>query len=514
MPKGLLSMRQIKEVLRLSWNLDRSQRYIAQSTGISRSTVRDYLRRARAANLGWPLPEDITEEHLHQLLYPPVERTEARSRPLPSWSTIHQELKRKGVTLNLLWEEYKREHPNGLQYSRFAQQYRQWRKGLEVWMIQTHKAGDKAFVDYSGLTVPIWNARCTEILYHAEIFVACLGASDLIFCVATKTQQLPDWIHAHCLMFEFFEGAPLALVPDNLRSAVTKANRYEPLCHRTYEDCAAHYHSSVMPARSYSPKDKSKAEKSVQFAQQRILAPLRDTRFNALDRLNESIAHRVMDVNDRHFQKLPYSRRELFERIERKALQPLPSTRYTFGQWFSETLNGSYHVCIHLHHYSVPYTYVGKKIETHVTARTVECFCRNQRIASHQRNDTPSEHSTLDEHRPEAHRQQALWKSDRLLKWAEQIGLHTYQLINQVLTQKRRHLQQKERSALGILRLSHRNSEPDLEEACAYALSIGTIRYDSILSILKRGLAQSVVGDDETGCGSQHANVRGADYYQ
>lgn len=513
MPKERLPMRVIKEVLRLRWFLKKSQREIARSTGISRSTIRDYIRRANAAHLNWPLPAEMSEAKLHELLYPSLKKESATARFVPQWNEVHCELRRKGVTLCLLWEEYKQAHPEGFQYSWFAQSYRRWRKGLEVWMAQTHTAGDQVFVDYSGVTVPIWDRCCQQIIYEAEIFVACLGASDLIFCLATKTQQLPDWIRAHCDMFEFYQGSPLAVVPDNLRSAVSKAHRYEPTAHRTYEDCAAHYGSSVMPARTRHPKDKAKAEKAVQSVQRRIIAPLRKQRFSSLELLNEAIHDLLEQLNNRPFQKLPGSRRTLFERIERQALQPLPPTRYSFGQWFVETLNGSYHVRIHQHYYSVPYRYVGKLIETRVSARLVECFCRDQRIACHQRDDTPNGHTTQDEHRPEAHRQQALWGSKKLMQWALSTGHFSYQLIIQVLNQSGRHPQQRERSALGILRLSHCYGSDALESACQYALSIGTTRYDSILSILKKGLAPISPDIDEPSCIHNHKNVRGSQYY-
>lgn len=322
MGKKRLEMRQIKEVLRKHFELELSQRSIAKSTGIPRSTIKDYLVRFKVAKLSWPLTKEQTDDWLEQQLFPVPPKPSSRIQP--DWQYIHEQLKRKGVTLQLLWEEYKQAEPTGYQYSWFAECYRTWAKKKEVWMPLTHKAGESLFVDYSGLKHPVWHTNLQTVDYEAEIFVGVLGASDLIFCVATQSQQLEDWINAHNLMFEYYQGVSALLIPDNLRSGVTKAHRYEPLCNRTYEDLAGHYNCAIMPARSNRPKDKAKVEKAVQTIQQRILASLRESRFVNLSQLNQAIADKLNAVNDRPFQKFPYSRRELFEKIEKEALIPLP----------------------------------------------------------------------------------------------------------------------------------------------------------------------------------------------
>lgn len=380
-------------------------------------------------------------------------------------------------------------------------------------MHQHHVAGEKLFVDYSGLTVPIWETNLQSIAFHAEIFVSVLGASDLIFCVATKTQQLEDWIVAHTNMFDYYGGVPQLLVPDNLRSAVTKADRYEPSCNRTYEDMAEHYGCAIMPARAYKPKDKAKAEKSVQFIQQRIIAPLRNEKYITLSQLNQAITDQLIILNNRSFQKLPYSRRELFERVERSALQPLPATHYQFARWFKETVNGSYHVCVYQHHYSVPYDYVRKSIDIRVTHKTVECFYREKSVARHLRDNTPSTYTTIDGHRPEAHRQHALWNEERLQAWACQIGPGTHALIRKLFENTKRHLHQKERSALGILRLSHQYDEQTLEYACQQALLLETCGYSSVHALIKRYRTKIKNTNDQAYETPAHGNVRGPDYY-
>jgi len=507
-------MRQIKEVLRLKHSLGLSQQAISDSTRIPRSTVRAYLLRAKVADLSWPLPEGMDSEQLNALLFPVRNDGTTVQRPPPNWGEVHKELKRKGVTLQLLWEEYKRKHPDGYQYSWYAHLYRQWSKTKDLWMVQSHVAGDKVFVDYSGLTFPIWKTNLKEIDFHAEIFVSVLGASDLIFCLATQSQKLEDWIHAHNKMFKYYGGVSSLIVPDNLRSAVTKAHRYEALCNRTYEEMAEHYGSAIMPARSYRAKDKSRAEKSVQSVQRRILAPLRDKKFTSLSQCNEAISQLLEELNEKCFQKLPYSRNELFAKIERDALQPLPATTYSPARWHQETVNGGYHILSNKHYYSVPYAYVRKKVDVRTSQSTVECFYQEKRIACHTRDDTLNGYTTIDAHRPESHRQQAMWSCERLLSWAQGIGPQTGIFIQQLLQDTKRHLHQKERSALGILRLSNAFDEPCLEMACGVAMEIGTFRYDSLVSILKRRRYQSTETVEEKVYQSQpHENVRGAKYY-
>ncbi len=502
-------MRQIKEVLRLRYALNLSQQAIGHATGISRSTVKDYLARATLANITWPLPKGVTNEALNTQLFPASDNKKLQ-REQPDWPCLHQSLSKPGMTLFLLWEEYKQSHPEGYQYSWFAQQYRNWSKTQDVWMHQTHQAGEHTFIDYSGLTFPIYTTHLQEVAYHAEVFVSVLGGSNLIFATLTKTQQLPDWISSHNKMFQYYGGVSTLLVPDNLKSGVTKAHRYEPLCNRTYEECAQHYGCAIMPARARKPQDKAKVEKAVQLVQQRIIAKLRNERFSSLKQADARVRVLLEALNNRYSRAYGCSRRELFERMEQAQLQPLPPCQYDIATWRQETVNGGYHICADGHHYSVPYQYVRKKVDIRLTQDCIEIFYQDDRIACHQRH-MGSGYTTLDMHRPEAHRQQSLWHYKRLQAWARSIGPNTQQLLCNLFADPKRHLYQKERSALGILRLSHGYSEFLLEQACAKALSIGTWRYDSIASLLKQNrLHHSTQNTCQT---PEHDNVRGAQYY-
>ena len=513
MSKRRLRMRQIKEMLRLRYELKCSQQTIADSTGIARSTVKDYLLRAGAAGISWPLEEDMSNEALNALIFPADANKGSSGRALPDWSYIHKQLKLKSVTLQLLWEEYKRDNTSGYQYSWFAHRYRIWAKKRDVWMPQIHKAGDKSFVDYSGLKLTIWSLNLQDIAFEAELFVGALGASDLIFCTLTKTQQLHDWIGSHCDMFKYYGGSSSLIVPDNLKSGVSKPHRYEPSCNSTYEELAQHYGCAIMPARVYKPQDKAKVEKAVQLVQQRVLAPLRNQRFTSLEQANEKIAELLEQLNLRHSKAFGCSRRELLNQVEREALQPLPPTSYEISKWSQIKINGGYHICVDSHYYSVPYQYAHKTVDIRSTLKSIEAFYNDERIACHQRDDTVGGYTTVDAHRPEAHRQQAIWHATRLQAWANGIGAYTNLLIQGLFNDSKRHVYQKERSALGILRLSHAYSDDLLELACKKALDIGTHRYDSIESLLKKDKLASPEQSNLDCQTPEHSNVRGAQYY-
>lgn len=500
--------------MRLRYDLLLSQQAIADTTGIARSTVKDYLLRVKGAGLSWPLSPEITNEWLNEQLFPGNTHNNESNRTVPDWQTVHKELKRKSMTLQLLWEEYKQANSNGYQYSHFANLYREWARNKDVWMPQVHKAGEKIFVDYSGLKAPIWSTNLQEVSYEAEIFVSVLGASDLIYCIATKTQRVHDWIEAHNQMLTYYGGVAELIIPDNLRSGVTKPHRYEPQCQTTYEELAQHYQCAVMPARAYKPKDKAKVEKAVQLVQQRILAALRNEKFVSLEQLNIRLHELLEALNHRHSKSFDSSRWELFEEVEKAALKPLPNKPYELATWQQESVNGGYHISVNRHYYSVPYQYVRKKVDIRITEKAVEIFYQDERIACHQRDNTQKAYTTVNTHRPEAHRQQSQWDRVRLQSWATGIGSATQLLIEDLFSSSQRHLYQKEKSALGILRLSHAYSDEALEKACQSALDIGTHRYDSIASLLKRqppGLSNEESEKDYQT--PNHDNVRGAKYY-
>ena len=505
-------MRKLREVLRLKFETALSNRRIARSCGVSRTSVAEYLLRFQEAGLSWPQTAELDDATLERELYPPAPVLPAAERTVPDWTHVHRELRRKGVTLTLLWHEYKAAHPEGFQYSWFCDQYRAWAGKLDVVMRQEHRAGEKLFVDYAGQTVEVVDPRTGEIR-EAQVFVAVLGASNYTYAEATWTQQLPDWIEAHVRAFEFLGSVPELIVPDNLRSGITKAHRYEPDVNPTYADLANHYGVAVLPARARRPRDKAKAEAGVLLVERWILAVLRDRTFFSLQELNREIARLLERLNARPFKKLPGSRRELFDQLDRPALRPLPAQPYEFAEWKKVLVNIDYHVEVDGHYYSVPYALVRKKLEARFSARTVECFHKGQRVASHPRSYLKGHHTTVAEHMPESHRQYAEWTPERLIGWAEKRGPATASVVRTIM-QRRTHPQQGFRACLGILRLGKGFGDERLEAACRRALKLNACSYKSIDSILRQGLdRQALPEQQELELSLEHGNIRGSDYY-
>lgn len=506
-----LSMRKILEILRLKHEVGLSNRSIAKSCSVARSTVGDYLRRTAAMGLVWPLPAEMDEAALERLLFPPP-LPPGFQRPLPEFNAIHTELKRKGVTLALLWEEYKSVHPEGYQYSQYCELYRRWRGKLNLWMRQTHLAGEKLFVDYAGQSVEVVNPRTGEVS-EAQIFVAVLGASNYTFAEATWSQSLPDWISSHIRAFEFFGGVPELVVPDNLKSAVSKACRYEPDINPTYQEMAAHYGTAVLPARVRKPRDKAKAEAGVLLVERWILARLRKITFFSLDQLNQAIAGLLRQLNNRPFKKMSGSRRGLFESLDRPALKPLPLFAYQYADWKKAKVNLDYHVEFERHYYSVPHQLVGKTLDLRVTARVVECLHKGKRVASHARSFSKGWHTTVAGHMPRSHRQHLEWTPQRLLNWAAKTGPACQELAR-VIMEQRAHPQQGFRSILGIMRLTKTYGDERLEAACQRALDINSPNLKSIKSILKNGKDKQPISQSRQQLlPINHQNIRGKSYY-
>jgi len=505
-------MRKVREVLRLKFDGGQTNRRIARSCHISRPTVSDYLLRFAEAGLQWPAAAALDDATLEQALFPPVPVAPTAGRAVPDWSHVRRELRRKGVTLTLLWHEYKAAHPEGYQYSWFCEHYNAWTGKLDVVMRQEHRGGEKLFVDYAGQTVEVVD-RGTGEIRAAQIFVAVLGASNYTYAEATWTQQLPDWIGSHVRAFEFLGGVSELLVPDNLRSGVSKAHRYEPDLNPTYADLASHYGVAVLPARVRKPRDKAKAEAGVLLVERWILAVLRHRAFFSLQELNREIARLLERLNSRPFRKLPGTRRELFEQLDRPVLHPLPAQPYEFAEWKKVRVNIDYHVEIEGHYYSVPYQLVRKALEARYSERTVECFHKGQRVASHPRSHLKGRHTTLPEHMPAAHRSYAEWTPQRLIHWAEKTGPATAGMVQTIL-ERRAHPQQGFRSCLGIMRLGKRFGEERLEAACRRALTLGAYSYKSIESILRQGLDHKAVAEQQDlDLALEHENIRGSDYY-
>lgn len=507
MPAKRISMRKLKEILRLKHQGAMGPRAIARCLGISHSTVIDYLRRARAANLAWPLSEDLTEEAIEAKLFAKPAAPKAQ-RPLPDWVYIHQERKRKGVTVELLWEEYKQAHPDGYQYSWFCERYRAWKNARDLVMHLDHAPGETLFVDYAGQTVPVADPDTGE-LRKAQIFVATLGCSNYTYVEATWTQRLRDWTASHRRAFAFFGAVPRYVVPDNLKAAVVKAHRCDPDLNPTYHDLATHYGTIVVPARVFKARDKAKVEKGVQWAEQRILAPLRNQAFCGLQELNEQIRPLLLELNDKPFQKLEGSRRSWFEKWDRPAMLPLPTAPYVFGEWKKAKVHRDYHIEVAGHRYSVPHEHARKQVDVRLSDHTVEVFLKGQRIASHLRSAKRGHFTTLEAHMPEAHRQYL--DTRELRRRVAAAGPATEELLTLML-QQLRHPVLCYRSLRGLERLGRQHGRERLEAACQRALAFGAYRYASVASILKHGLDRRSTPQDEAPA-IQHANIRGARYY-
>lgn len=512
MPGKRLSMRKIREVLRLKYELNCSNREIGLSCGIGRSTVGEYIQRVKLAGLNWPLPEGMSDASLEQKLFPaPTPRHS--SKLFPDFQEVHKELQaRKHVTLMLLWQEYKEQHPDGYQYSWYCQNYREWAARLDVVMRHEHRGGEKMFVDYAGQTVDIIDGSTGEI-HKAQIFVAVLGASNYTYAEATLSQKVEDWVGSHVRAFSFFGGVPELVVPDNLKSGVSKACRYEPDINPTYHDLANHYQTAVLPARVRKPRDKAKAEAGVLLVERWILARLRKHTFFSLAELNRAIKGLLDYLNTKPFKKLSGSRQSRFLELDKPALRPLPAEPYEIAYWKKATVHLDYHVEVDGHYYSVPYTFVKKQLDIRYTKTTVECLYRNQRIASHLRDQSRGRHTTIREHMPQKHQRYSEWSPERFIRWAAKIGPQT-KTLTQTLLLQRAHPQQAYRTLLGILRLGKSYGEQRLEAACDRALQINALSYRSIESILKSGLDQRPLKKEaENSKPLQHSNIRGADYY-
>jgi transposase len=509
-------MRKIKEALRLSYEKGLSPRQIAKSLDIGRTTIQEYLQRAQQAGLTWPLAPEIDETSLESLLFPSPGSVVHEKRQMPPMEYLHQELKRKGVTLQLLWHEYKEKYPEGYQYSQFCRLYHQWAERLDPCLHQEYRAGEKLFVDYAGQTMEITDPKTGEI-HPVSIFVATLGASNYTFAEATLCQDLPSWIQSHVHAFEFFQGVAEVLVPDNLRDAVTRSCRYEPDLNASYREMAEHYGAIIIPARVAKPRDKAKVESGVLQVERWVLAPLRHRTFFSLAELNEAIQKQLEFLNNRPFEKLQATRKSLFDTLERPVLKPLPVNRFVFAEWKTARVNIDYHIEVDRHYYSVPYQLIHERVEVRLSDTTVEVFLKGHRIASHLRSYLPGKYSTLSEHRPKSHQRHLQWTPSRLIQWAGSIGPQTQKLLTFIL-ENRPHPEQGYRSCLGVLRLRKRYSPERLEAACARALVFKAYSYKNVESILKSGLDQQPLN-----CSSssephlpllEHENLRGRHYYQ
>ncbi len=510
-----------REIIRLGMTCNLPSTDIANSCGVDPKTVRNYFQRIKQRNLSDTDIERLTDEQLSDILKNKRGRRPEHQSKKPDFEYIDQELKRKGVTRQLLWEEYIADHPTGYKRTQFFHLFRQWKKNLNLSMRQSHIAGEKLFVDYSGQTVTVHDPS-GGAAFQAQIFVGVLGASNYAYAEATKSQGLSDWIGSHTRNFRFLGGVPEIVVPDNLKSGVTRPCRYDPDINREYQEMSVHYGTAIMPARVRAPQDKSKAENGVLLVQRWILATLRNRIFFSLEELNREISTRIERLNDRPFKKISGSRRSLFEAVDKPALKPLPTIPYTFAEWNNCTVGMDYHIGLNGHFYSVPFKHTGKSVTVRYTDKTVEVFLGTMRIASHLRDDTPREASTLVEHMTKSHRKYKEWTPNKILTRSEQIGESTLEVVHRLIKAKQ-HPMQAYRAAVGIIGLEKKYSPGRLEIACKRALRIGGISYKSILSILQNGLdhKELLLGTSKrkeelaqkAARPIHHENVRGEDYY-
>ncbi len=508
-----LSMRQAREILRLKFEAGLSHEQVARACRVSKGAVAKYARRARELGLSWPLPADWDDAELERRLQGGRRGGPKPTFALPDFETLHTELKRKGVTLLLLWQEYAAAQGEAAySYPQFCAHYRAWRERQPRRLRQTHTAGEKLFLDYCGPTIPIIDSATGEE-QQAQVFVAVLGASNYTYAQATWTQGQADWLAAHTRAFAFLGGVPALLVPDNLAAAVRRANRYEPEINPSYVELATHYGTAVLPARPRKPRDKAKAETGVQLVERWILARLRYSQFFSLAAVNAAIGELLTDLNDRPFAKRVGSRRQLFEALDYPALGPLPEQPYTYGEWKRVKVGIDYHVQIARHGYSVPHRLVGEHLDARIGARTVELFHRGNRVASHPRSQRSGGFTTDPAHMPEAHRRHNEWQPRHFRDWAAGIGPAVGQVVDRQLTD-RPHPEHGYRACLGLRELARRFGAERLEAACNQALDLGTTAYPRIRSMLENGLedgpADPAAEETET---PHHANIRGAAYY-
>jgi len=519
-PRPRSDMRKIRDILRLTHGEGMSRHRVSVALCVPRATVVRCLRRAEAAGVTWPLPDGLTEAELEARLYP-LDADSHRARPLPEWSYVHGELRRKGVTINLVWQEWKEKFPEGHQYSQFAELYRAWAKRLKPTMRQVHKAGEKTFLDYAGPTIPITDPK-TGVVSQAQLFVAVLGASSYTYAEAMVSQELPHWVEGNIHACEYFRGVTEIWVPDNLLSGVTKAHRYEPKINRTFKETAEHYGAVVIPARSYKPRDKAKVEAAVLLAERWILACLRHRTFFSIGEANVAIAELLEKLNDKPFQKMEGSRRSLYEELERPVLRPLPARRYEYGEWSEHKVNIDYHIEVDYHRYSVPHELIHQTVEARLTATTVEVILRGSRVASHARSFVRGGFTTVDEHMPSSHRRYAEWTPARIERWAAQTGPNTAAIAAKIMA-SRPHPEQGFRSCMWIMSMGKKHGASRLEAAAMRALAINAVSARSIESILKKGLETRPLPERfrttpsteaTTPTTNRHENVRGSDYYK
>jgi transposase len=501
-----MEMDKAREILRQHFEIGLSQREIAESVKVSLGTVSGVLAKARAAGIGYPI--QMSNKELGSILYPPKERGSESDHAEPDMEYIHREMQRKGVTLTLLWEEYKTEHSDGLMFTQFCARYRAFRKTNEVYMRKVYKAGERLMVDWAGDTMKYTDAAGEE--HKAYLFVAALPASSYLFVEPFRDMGQQAWIDAHIKAFEYFGGVPRIIVPDNAKTAITKIDYHDPEANRTYAEMARHYGVAIVPARVRKPKDKAPVETGVQIVERRIIAKLRNRQFHNFGSLWEAVQDELEKVNAKPFQKLQGSRYTVFRESEQSQLRPLPTTQYECADWRQVRASMDYHVQHEGHFYSIPYQYAGRRLDLRATANIIEVFSDRERIASHFcGSHSQSRYTTLPEHMPSNHRAMADWTPERFEAWARKFGPATLEYIR-FLMNKREHPEQAFKTCAGILRIGGSISITEIEAACRAALEENVFTYKYFVMLLKR---MNTMKDKKPSTPIQHENLRGGGYY-
>ena len=509
MPSQRSSMRKLRDILRLKLHCDLSIRQINRSLRISVGLVSKIVKAAHALGLDWSAVEAMDERSLAELFYPKADTRLADKREVPDWVEVRMELAMPGMTKYLAWEEYAEKYPTrSFGYSQYCYHYSVWSKKQRRSMRQIHIAGEKLFVDYAGQTVAIVNSLTGEVR-TAQIFVAVMGASNYTYAEATYTQALSDWVQSHARCFEFLGGVPQVVVPDNLKSGVTKACHYDPDVNPTYQQMAAHYGVAIIPARPYKPKDKSKAEVGVQIIERWILARIRHMTFFTLAELNQTIKALLEDVNNRVSKHLKGSRKHWFETIDKPNLSPLPLHAYEYTDIKPVKVNIDYHVQYDDHLYSVPHHLVGERIDLHAKFNMIELYFRGNLVANHARQYRYGT-TTTPAHMPKEHDIYHKWDKAKLVNWAKNVGPES---LNWVETQfhRKSHKEQAFRVCLGMLNLGKKYPHSRLDKACAIANQHKLYRLKQIKDILQSN--QDKLHQDNADITSTlpqaHENIRG-----
>lgn len=501
------NVKDMRSILRLTYDQGLTIRAVSERLKLSKTTVATYVLRAREVGLSsWPLPPGYDDDaSLEQLLFrrvgrPPQDLSE------PDWPVVAREIKRKGVTLTLLWQEYRAAHPNGYGYTWFCDRFGAFQKSTHASFRNRHEVGAVMQTDYAGHTIPLIDPSTGEI-HQAQIFVAVLGASSLTFVMASLSQKLPDWIEGQVQALGYFGGVTRAIVCDNLKAGVAKALWFEPTLNQTFAAMAEHYDTTILPTRSRRPRDKGKVEGAVLIVERWILARL------TLADLNAAIAVLLEDLNNRPMRHVGQSRRALFEEIERSALAPLPAERFEYAEWKRAKVHPDYHVEVDKTFYSVPHRLIGRQVDVRLTHRVVELFHDHQRVASHVRRSQRRGHVTVSEHMPKAHQRYANMTPASLIGKADQIGVNAAILVERLM-RDRPHPEQGYRSAMGVLSLARRYERERVEASCERALIINAVSYSSVAAILKSGLDRVRPASEPARPTPAHTNIRGRGYYQ